>query len=74
MYVGHWNSGPDPAVTSAERQQLSSWRSELYQVIAVTNIRRQVLSSDGARITAIVDQLCGMFSSTNAMHTRNGGE
>lgn len=34
---------------------------------------RQVLSSDGPRISAIVDQLCGMFSSTNAMHTRNGG-
>ncbi|WOO77912.1 Vacuole morphology and inheritance protein 14 [Vanrija pseudolonga] len=40
---------------------------------AALELEKQVLSSDGARIATIVDQLVGMFSSTNAMHTRNGG-
>lgn len=33
-----------------------------------------MLSSDVPRISSIIDQLCGMFSSSNsALHTRNGG-
>lgn len=33
-----------------------------------------MLSSDIPRISQIIDQLCGMFSSSNsALHTRNGG-
>lgn len=40
---------------------------------AALELEKQVLSSDGARISSIIDQLCGMFAPTNAMHTRNGG-
>ncbi|BEJ17325.1 hypothetical protein CspHIS471_0607260 [Cutaneotrichosporon sp. HIS471] len=40
---------------------------------AALELEKQVLSSDGARISGIIDQLCGMFAATNAMHTRNGG-
>jgi vacuole morphology and inheritance protein 14 len=37
-------------------------------------VLRLVLSSDVPRISSIIDQLCGMFSSSNsALHTRNGG-
>ncbi|WVQ96426.1 hypothetical protein IAU59_003531 [Kwoniella sp. CBS 9459] len=41
---------------------------------AALELEKLVLSSDIPRISAIIDQLCGMFSSSNsALHTRNGG-
>nr|XP_019012864.1 vacuole morphology and inheritance protein 14 [Kwoniella pini CBS 10737]OCF51645.1 vacuole morphology and inheritance protein 14 [Kwoniella pini CBS 10737] len=41
---------------------------------AALELEKLVLSSDIPRISSIIDQLCGMFSSSNsALHTRNGG-
>ncbi|KAK8858670.1 hypothetical protein IAR55_002899 [Kwoniella newhampshirensis] len=41
---------------------------------AALELEKLVLSSDIPRISTIIDQLCGMFSSSNsALHTRNGG-
>lgn len=41
---------------------------------AALDLEKLVLSSDIPRISAIIDQLCGMFSSSSsALHTRNGG-
>ncbi|RSH91056.1 hypothetical protein EHS25_010232 [Saitozyma podzolica] len=41
---------------------------------AALELEKLVLSSDVPRISSIIDQLCGMFSSSNsALHTRNGG-
>ncbi|WVF68911.1 hypothetical protein IAT40_003684 [Kwoniella sp. CBS 6097] len=41
---------------------------------AALELEKLVLSSDIPRISAIIDQLCGMFSSSHsALHTRNGG-
>nr|ODN99803.1 vacuole morphology and inheritance protein 14 [Cryptococcus depauperatus CBS 7855] len=42
--------------------------------VAALELEKQVLASDAAKISAIIDQLCGMLSSNNgALHTRNGG-
>ncbi|OXC65177.1 hypothetical protein AYX13_05657 [Cryptococcus neoformans] len=41
---------------------------------AALELEKQVLSSDTLKISAIIDQLCTMLSSSNsALHTRNGG-
>ncbi|WVO19011.1 uncharacterized protein IAS62_000287 [Cryptococcus decagattii] len=41
---------------------------------AALELEKQVLSSDKLKISAIIDQLCAMLSSSNsALHTRNGG-
>ncbi|KAK4687057.1 vacuole morphology and inheritance protein 14, partial [Tremellales sp. Uapishka_1] len=41
---------------------------------AALELEKLVLSSDIPRISAIIDQLCGMFSSPSSpLHTRNGG-
>ena len=42
---------------------------------AAVELEKLVLASDMTKITAIIDQLCGMFTSTTAaLHSRNGGE
>ncbi|ODN81757.1 hypothetical protein L202_02141 [Cryptococcus amylolentus CBS 6039] len=41
---------------------------------AALELEKQVLASDSPKISAIIDQLCGMLGSSNsALHTRNGG-
>jgi hypothetical protein len=41
---------------------------------AAVELEKLVLASDMNKITAIIDQLCGMFTSTTAaLHSRNGG-
>jgi len=42
---------------------------------AAVELEKLVLSSDMNKISAIIDQLCGMFTSaTAALHSRNGGK
>lgn len=67
---------------TAGRLRLSSWRSQCRSLAVHHRAQsdllgadvRLVLSSDMTRITQIIDQLCGMFTSTTtALHSRNGG-
>jgi len=41
---------------------------------AAVELEKLVLASDMNKISAIIDQLCGMFTSSSAaLHSRNGG-
>nr|XP_018262242.1 vacuole morphology and inheritance protein 14 [Kwoniella dejecticola CBS 10117]OBR84400.1 vacuole morphology and inheritance protein 14 [Kwoniella dejecticola CBS 10117] len=60
----------------AEQSILRGLNDKIYErrKAAALELEKLVLSSDIPRISSIIDQLCGMFSSSNsALHTRNGG-
>nr|XP_031864289.1 uncharacterized protein CI109_000202 [Kwoniella shandongensis]KAA5531361.1 hypothetical protein CI109_000202 [Kwoniella shandongensis] len=59
----------DPAILRGLNDKIYDRRKA-----AALELEKLVLSSDIPRISTIIDQLCGMFSSSNsALHTRNGG-